>query len=220
MNGTAQVLSTPTPPLTTRSDISRGGLMPTLPDPKKSGAKNPHWRGGRIVDRYIKVLRRDHPMASANGYVYEHRIVVAEAMGRVLLSSEHVHHINGNTHDNRIENLMIVDVFTHRVLHRTSGTNKRLPGEPNPLIQCACGCGGWIPTYDRFNVPHQFIHGHNKGHQRNTWDPCVRCGDPDGYIPKRQTSPARKDGGTFGIEGEVCSRCYSALYRQERRAHS
>lgn len=54
---------------------------------------------------YVVRYEPDNPNCSPNGYVYQHRHVMAEMIGRALRNGENVHHINGCKQDNRPDNL-------------------------------------------------------------------------------------------------------------------
>jgi hypothetical protein len=97
---------------------SANGKGKKRPGKGLAGAKNPAWKGGltyfkrkgKYADQSIKYVRCPVPfmdMARKDGYVMEHRLIVAMTLGRSLLRSECVHHINHDATDNRIENLML-----------------------------------------------------------------------------------------------------------------
>lgn len=87
--------------------------------------------GGMVDPKgYILVRAPEHPMASRAGYVMEHRLVMAEHLGRNLTPREVVHHINGQKSDNRIENLVVMEKSAH----------DRIPKPPQKPITCPC-CG-------------------------------------------------------------------------------
>ena len=80
------------------------------------------------------------PRLQKNGYLtltignkkrYVHRMVMEEYLGRPLRSDEHVHHINGDRTDNRIENLEIISASEHERSHaKKRGLGKDRVGIP------------------------------------------------------------------------------------------
>lgn len=92
-----------------------------------TGPKNPAWKGGvTYIKRkgkyafqsikYVRCPQEFTTMARNDGYVMEHRLTVAMAIGRPLTRMECVHHVNHDATDNRLENLM---------LFKTNGEHKR-----------------------------------------------------------------------------------------------
>lgn len=102
---------------------------------KMTGEANPAWKGGvtyrhrrgnYVNVRYVLCPKEFLPMARKDGYVMEHRLVVAKAIGRLLKRTEAVHHINHNPLDNREENLMLFSTNREHKLYEANG-------EPQPL---------------------------------------------------------------------------------------
>ncbi len=87
------------------------------------GADNWKWKGGRRKrkDGYIdiRVYPGDpfYPMAH-KGYIPEHRLVMARALGRLLCSSEFVHHKDGDPSNNQLPNLELCTANNHKLSYR------------------------------------------------------------------------------------------------------
>lgn len=96
-----------------------------------------------------------------NGYIYEHRLVAEQILGRPLAVNEQVHHIDGAKTNNDPSNISIVSAAAHASRHHRKRTDLKLLSQPNPVIKCACGCGESIFKFDRLNRPRRYISGHN-----------------------------------------------------------
>ena len=83
------------------------------------GKNHPNWKGGiQKSGKYIYIYAPNHPNATMAGRVVQHRLFMEEVLGRYLTMDEQIHHINEDTHDNSIDNLLLLKSSSiHSKLH-------------------------------------------------------------------------------------------------------
>lgn len=105
-----------------------GNLLPT-----REGSRL--WKGGVIVNKVhhrTKIYNPEHHRADKNGYVFRSIIAAEKALGKRLPNGAVVHHHNGNSMDDRNENLVICENKAyHMFLHKRIRAYK------------ACGNSSW-----------------------------------------------------------------------------
>jgi predicted transcriptional regulator len=100
------------------------GLLTQRTGPR-SGREHTGWKGGKILlGGYYYIYSPDHPNATKQKRVAEHRLVMESKLGRYLLRTEVVHHRNGVPTDNRPENL---EVFQSNAEHLKHELVDRVP---------------------------------------------------------------------------------------------
>jgi len=86
-------------------ELRNGGVPP--------GGHGSRWKGGSFLTGggYMRVwIDQADPLASMRnntGHVLEHRLVMARALGRPLLPTETVHHVDGIRSHNELKNLQL-----------------------------------------------------------------------------------------------------------------
>jgi HNH endonuclease len=89
---------------------------------KMRGDKHPMWKGGiKHIEGYVMLLKPDHPFATQQGYVKEHRLIYEQYYNCCLLPWIDIHHINNIKDDNRIENLKVMTRSEHGRHHNPIG---------------------------------------------------------------------------------------------------
>jgi hypothetical protein len=107
-------------------------ILSTCPLCKKQFRKYPDGTGRKYCSmecfdtvRHKNLPNYDYPKKEIKRYkvkkvkgkqIYLHRWVMEKHLGRKLSRSEVVHHINGDPHDNRVENLMVMSQSEHKTL--------------------------------------------------------------------------------------------------------
>lgn len=95
-----------------------------VPETDKSKAQIAKYGKGTLTPDGYRLLSKD------GRRIKEHRWVLEQHLGRKLESWEHIHHINENKLDNRVENLKIVTNSEHRREHRIT------PDEEKSCSRC------------------------------------------------------------------------------------
>jgi hypothetical protein len=85
-------------------------------------AKNHNDGKNRLeMNGYVLIYKPEYHRAMKSsgydGYVYEHIYIVEESLGRHLTKDEHVHHLDENRSNNRIDNLIVLSNKDHGKLH-------------------------------------------------------------------------------------------------------
>lgn len=124
-----------------------------LPRGAREGELNHSYRGGRIadLDGYILVSAPDdHPQARKTGLIYEHRLIAEKNIGRYLLLTEVVDHIDGLHLHNAPDNLRVFDSNADHLRATISGQKPNWSPEGFAKMQIPSQIRPMYPQVDSY----------------------------------------------------------------------
>ncbi len=106
---------------------ARGKLRKCATNHRPKGERNHRWNGGiyNTPDKYIRIYskRKNHPYCPKSGYIPEHRLILEKIYSMLFgvpiyfnPKEFSVHHKNGDTKDNRPENLELLTNSYHAII--------------------------------------------------------------------------------------------------------
>jgi endogenous inhibitor of DNA gyrase (YacG/DUF329 family) len=139
-----------------------------------------------------------------HGYVNRARYIMSCILGRELLSEEHVHHVNGDSLDDRPENLRLLMRTDHIRLHRDKGGGGR--GKTMDKTCPICGNSFKVAPSDarRGKAKYCSLKCRDKARSTKVTIGCLRCGKTFAVAPAHV-----KDGRKF------CSIKCKVAYQKE-----
>lgn len=79
---------------------------------------HPCWKGRRLKDNYIYILKPNHPNARKDGYIKRSRYKMSQKLKRPLLKQEVVHHLDLDKFNDKLGNLLLFkNNGKHRLFH-------------------------------------------------------------------------------------------------------
>jgi len=158
----------------------------------KPKGKNHHSWKTNVSYRYVQCPKDYLSMSTEAGRVAEHRLIVAQAIGRPLLKKEAVHHVNEDKTDNRLENLELFETrAAHKAFHRNNLTAQPI-------------WSGRGKDFYREKIEQGFT---NKVHTRAVLVKCPKefseMSHSDGYVPRYRLIVAKALGRPLSKEESV-----------------